>query len=52
MYPGDELHDRANAVAASLVSTSIVTTQIVLAETLTFMADTRSVRSIDCFRPL
>ena len=37
MYPGDELHDRASAVAASSGSTPIVTTQIVLAEALNFV---------------
>ena len=38
MYPSDELHNRASTVAASLGATSIVTTQMVLAETLNFMA--------------
>ena len=38
MYPGDESHNRANAVAASLGSTPIVTTQMVSAEALNFMA--------------
>ena len=38
MYPSDQLHERAREVATSLESVQIVTTQMVLTETLNFMA--------------
>ena len=38
LYPGDQLHKRATAVAATLGSGAIVTTQMALAEALNHLA--------------
>lgn len=38
MHPGDQLHQRARTIAASLSSAHVITTQMVLTETLNFMS--------------